>query len=589
MREETAAEWYQKRLHEVEAGYDKARSANTNSLLILLGSIAAFVCLVASAARWLSLLPLGLAIFCWRWHGKNRDRWLRVTRTRQYYRRGSDRVENRWAGSGFSGEEFRTPHHVYDLDLQITGQGSLFELLCTARTGIGRRRLAAHLLGPCDVSEARVRQEAVRELAPRDDLREHIALLGRFDFQESTWEVFSDWMDTPAATAPSVVRIVALLVSLALCLTLLAGIGTSVPWRDLAWWIASPFAVLMAIAWYFRGRTSELNKAASRVGVEIDVVRAGIEYVAELKVESARLTELQNRLILSDAMGSLRHLHRLTNGLTECAKPQFDLLSQAFAARTQLCFAIEGWKQKHGPALRGWLEAWGEFEALTAISGYARENPEYVYPEFTDGAKSFEATDLGHPLLPDAACVRNDVKLGDGNRFYVISGSNMSGKSTLLRSIGLAAVLAKAGAPVRARRLQLHDLNVFASLSIVDSVLEGKSKFLAEVERVRAMAEAARQGGVLFLIDEILSGTNSRDRRAASEAVVRSLIAHGAVGALSTHDLALTEIATIEGLDGSNVHMGSRPGGGPLDFDYLLKPGVTQETNALAIVHMMGL
>jgi DNA mismatch repair ATPase MutS len=184
--------------------------------------------------------------------------------------------------------------------------------------------------------------------------------------------------------------------------------------------------------------------------------------------------------------------------------------------------------------------------------------------------------------------VRNDVELGNGNRFYVVSGSNMAGKSTLLRSIGLNVVLANAGAPVRASSMRLTHLEVFASLSIVDSILEGKSKFLAEVERVRRMLECAHGAPVLFLIDEILSGTNSRDRRVASEAVIRALVGCGAIGALSTHDLALTEIAGLDGLAGSNVHMGARPGNDPMDFDYLLKPGVTQETNALAIAAMMG-
>jgi DNA mismatch repair ATPase MutS len=165
----------------------------------------------------------------------------------------------------------------------------------------------------------------------------------------------------------------------------------------------------------------------------------------------------------------------------------------------------------------------------------------------------------------------------------------MAGKSTLLRSIGTNVILANAGAPVRADSLRLSTFDVFASLSIVDSILEGKSKFLAEVERVRQMLDRAHEAPVLFLIDEILSGTNSRDRRIASEAVVRALVTRGAIGALSTHDLALTEIAELPGLAGSNVHMGARAGKDPMDFDYLLKAGVTSEANALAIVAMMGI
>jgi DNA mismatch repair ATPase MutS len=185
--------------------------------------------------------------------------------------------------------------------------------------------------------------------------------------------------------------------------------------------------------------------------------------------------------------------------------------------------------------------------------------------------------------LPRASCVANDVELAP---FYVISGSNMSGKSTLLRAIGLNAVLAFAGAPVRASALRVSKLSIFASLSVTDSLLNGKSRFLAEVDRLRQAIESS--GPALFLVDEIFSGTNSRDRRIAAEVVVRALVKQGAIGALSTHDLALTEIANAEGLSGVNVHMGSRDGSDPLDFDYLLKPGVTKEANGLAIARLAG-
>jgi DNA mismatch repair ATPase MutS len=251
--------------------------------------------------------------------------------------------------------------------------------------------------------------------------------------------------------------------------------------------------------------------------------------------------------------------------------------------------AIEQWRVAHGESLRIWLHTWAEFEALNALAAYGYENPENTFPEFVSGEACFEACELGHPLLPRASCVVNDVELTRKSPFYVVSGSNTSGKSTLLRTIGLNAVLAFAGAPVRARALRLSGLSTVASLSVVDSLLNGKSKFLAEVDRLRRAIESAEQDRpVLFLVDEIFSGTNSRDRRTAAEAVVRTLVNRGAIGALSTHDLALTEIATSEGMSGVNVHMGSRAEGDAMDFDYRLKPGITTEANALAIARMAG-
>lgn len=581
------------KIHETSEAIRRAEAANNLSMRALIGAIVLMGWLIYAAFDktvpvWSFLLPLPIVILAGKWHGRNRDRWLRLIRLRKFHERALERLEDRWHGNGFTGEEYRIAHHVYDVDLQILGKGSLFELLSTMRTGVGRRQLAKYLLNPCQIDEIKARQHAVRELAPQNQLREQIELLGQFSFQESNWGVFSDWVVVAARPAPPAVRAAALASSIALSLVALIGFSTGIPWSVLAPWIPSLLAGLISIAWFYRGRTNALNAAASRVGVEIGVVREGIELIAGAKLQSERLVAIQRRLSAADAASALRKLERMTNALAEFEKPWFDLPAQALALRTQVCFAIEKWKLLYASQLESWLDAWGEFEALAAISGYTWEHPDDVFPEFAEGGVSFASRDLGHPLIPIAACVRNDVVLGAENHFYVISGSNMAGKSTLLRSIGLNVVLANAGAPVRAAWMCLTRLEVFASLSIVDSILEGKSKFLSEVERVRTMLECARTAPVLFLIDEILSGTNSRDRRTASEAVIRALVNSGAIGALSTHDLALTELAGLDGMAGSNVHMGAKAGNDPMDFDYLLKPGVTQETNALAIAAMMG-
>jgi DNA mismatch repair ATPase MutS len=249
--------------------------------------------------------------------------------------------------------------------------------------------------------------------------------------------------------------------------------------------------------------------------------------------------------------------------------------------------AMEDWKRRCGASLRAWIDDWAEFEALNCLAGYAYEHPEDAVPELVEKAACFEATGLGHPLLHGP--VRNDIELGERTRFYVISGSNMAGKSTLLRAIGLNAVLANAGAPVRAARARISVFSVVASLSMPDSLLEGKSKFLAEMERIKnAIAEARTGEPAPFVIDEILSGTNSLDRRLVTEHVVRELLREGAVGSLSTHDLALTEVAKIPELRGRSLHMASREESAPLDFDFLLKPGVYTGSNAVAIARMAG-
>jgi DNA mismatch repair ATPase MutS len=321
------------------------------------------------------------------------------------------------------------------------------------------------------------------------------------------------------------------------------------------------------------------------MSVETPVLRQGLLLMEETQFRSAKLRRLREQVC--NGSGSIRKLERLLDALDQRNKDWFYVPSRAFAAGTQLCMAIEQWRKEHAESLKLWLGAWAEFEALNALAAYSYENPDHTFPEFRSGAAHFDAREMGHPLLAHGSCIANDVDLSRKCPFYVVSGSNMSGKSTLLRAVGLNAVLAFAGAPVRARALRLSGLTIVASAAVVDSLLSGKSKFLAEVDRLRlAIESAVPDRPVLFLVDEILSGTNSRDRRIAAEAVVRTLVERGAIGILSTHDLALTEIA--RGMGGVNMHMGSRNEGDPMDFDYRLKPGVTTETNALSIARMAG-
>jgi len=261
-------------------------------------------------------------------------------------------------------------------------------------------------------------------------------------------------------------------------------------------------------------------------------------------------------------------------------------------AGTHAAIGLDRWRRTFEAPMRRWLAAWAEFEGLVALGTYAAEHEENVYPELVEGeAPVLDVEGMVHPLLPRAMAVANDVVLGGDVQFLLISGSNMAGKSTLLRALGANVVLGMAGAPVPVGRMRMSALRVGASLALTDSLAEGKSKFLAEVERLRDLLQMARAwpGQTLFLIDEIFSGTNSADRRAAAEAVVRGLVESGAVGALSTHDLALAELAETEELRGRNVHMASPDESDPLGFDYKLKPGVNRTTNALAIVRLLGL
>jgi DNA mismatch repair ATPase MutS len=252
--------------------------------------------------------------------------------------------------------------------------------------------------------------------------------------------------------------------------------------------------------------------------------------------------------------------------------------------------AIEAWRTRHGASVEGWLAAVGQLEALCSVAGYAWEHPDDAYPVIEEGEARFEAEALGHPLIAESRCVRNDVALGGVTRVLIVSGSNMSGKSTLLRAVGTNAVLAQAGAPVRAARLRLSQLRLGATLRIRDSLQEGTSRFYAELVRLRDLVRIA-DGPVplLFLLDEILHGTNSHDRRLGAAAVVRGLVLRGAIGLVTTHDLALSEVVDDPDIHAVNVHFEDRLEEGQMVFDYRMRPGVVRTSNALALMQTLGL
>jgi DNA mismatch repair ATPase MutS len=256
----------------------------------------------------------------------------------------------------------------------------------------------------------------------------------------------------------------------------------------------------------------------------------------------------------------------------------------------QVAYAAESWRRAHGNAVRSWLKAVGEAEALLSLSGYSYEHPDDPFPDFVEGPPCFLAEQLGHPLIPTAKCVRNDVSVCGETRVLLISGSNMSGKSTLMRAVGINTVLAMVGAPVRARRLQLTPLQIGASILINDSLQEGSSRFYAEITRLRQICDLAeKHPPVLFLLDELLQGTNSKDRLIGAEGVVRALLASGAIGLISTHDLALTSLGERSDPRLHNVHLQDEIEDGKMRFDFKLHDGVVTKSNGVELMRLIGL
>jgi DNA mismatch repair ATPase MutS len=497
------------------------------------------------------------------------------------------RIEDRWADFGETGDRFNDPHHVYAADLDLFGNASLFQLLSTARTRMGEERLAQWLLSPSPIEEISRRHSAVRELREELDLREDLNVLGEdarvgvhpdelVKWAESSNQVGTPWM---AWVAP-----------------MLAGLAvlSAVVWA--IWDIVTPFVIVVAVEAFL---TYGLRKSLDPVlhGTEnafrdLELLAGVLERVESHSFDGPQLRGLQHELVSSgvtahEAIARLRTLVDLINSRHDMF---VRLIDAPLMYSVQVAHAAARWRRAHGRAVRRWLAIVGEMEALFSLSAYSYEHPSDPFPEIIQEVATFEAQGLGHPLLPAAVCVRNNVSITGPTRVLLVSGSNMSGKSTLLRAVGINTVLAMAGAPVRAARLRLTPLQVGASIRINDSLQEGSSRFYAEITRLRQTVDfAGANPPLLFLLDELLQGTNSKDRRIGGEGIVRALVERGSIGLVSTHDLALTDISGP--LDGQlrNVHFQDELAGGRMTFDYTLHDGVVTKSNGLELMRSIGL
>jgi hypothetical protein len=539
---------------------------------------------------WLILAPVAAFIVLVRNHEpviRQRDE---TARAMAFYERGLARIEDRWAGTGEPGDRFRDDTHLYANDLDLFGRGSLFELLSIARTRAGEAKLAGWLTGPAVPGEIAARQHSVAEFAPMLDLRETLSLAGSDVAAGVHGEELVSWAEAPLFLKPLWVRWVAVAVTvsvIASAVIFLSG-GAEEPLQ-----IALLLQVLFA--WPQQKRVERALHRAAAAARDLDILGHLLEQLERQQFSTARLRALRQALDAGDgrASSAIRSLHRLVELHDWQHNLIFLFISILLLWGTHVAWAIEAWRARHGRHIRGWLDAVAEFEALSSLSAYKFEHPADPFPAIvTDELSSalFDGTELGHPLIPAARCVRNDVRMVGDHQLLVVSGSNMSGKSTLLRTVGINAVLAQAGATVRAGSLRLSPLRVGATLRIQDSLQEGRSRFYAEITRVRALADLANgPARLLFLLDELFHGTNSHDRLIGASGVLRSLLNRGAIGLVTTHDLALTSIVRALAPRAVNVHFEDRFEGGDIHFDYRMKAGPVSRSNAIALMRAVGL
>jgi hypothetical protein len=601
------------------------RDADRTSQLRLAAFALGVGCAIALAGAWgpRGLLVPGVAVaiaaytFAAARHATQRRgaAWAGVRRL--VCEQGARRVARAWTALASPLVDAPPRDHPYGADLDVTGHASLGRLLDVTSAGPGRRTLMAWLLDDVPpVSELRERQAAVRELAPafewRETLTAHAWTAGasrRSDVDGFlTWAEREPWL----LRRRGIVWASRLLPFLIVPTALLAlatlwwqfGVAPRPNWwiADVAafaraWWTLPLLAGILLSALARRALTEGLQSAMAHLS-GLAAYAAMLAHVQSAPFGAARFVVTKVRVATGG--GAAQELSRL-GSLVRLAEARYSPMAHAVLQLFGLwdfhvLAGLEQWQRTSGAHARDWLAALGEAEALSALATLAHDNPDWVMPEMVDGAARIDARALGHPLLPTASRVNNDVLVGPPGTFVLVTGSNMSGKSTLLRAIGTNVVLAQAGGPVCAASMLLTPVDIWTSIRIDDSLEAGVSLFMAELRRLKRIVDAARDPRrprpLLYLLDEMLHGTNTAERRIAARRVLKHLVTAGAIGAVTTHDLTLADDPALDGV-AQRVHFTEqfeqRDGAMTMMFDYRLRPGLATSANALKLLAMIGL
>ena len=584
-------EQYSARLREREARLLRgerlhARLGNARLALGVSFLITAWLCFgpYAIALPWL-LVPttafIGLVIY----HRRVRGWQARAQRAVEFYRTGLERIRDRWHGSGPVGGQFDVQHHIYAADLDLFGKDSLYQMLSAARTQMGENTLAQWLLAPADSAAIRERHSSIADLRGRLDWREELAVQGDSSRIELRCDRVIDWAQSPNRLDRPWIRWTAPLLAL-------LAVAAALAWAiaGLRFPLLAVLLVELALTYLLRDPVRTATTAVETAYEDLKGLSLLLNRIETERFEAAPLRALVLRLSSHSigASAAFSRLATIVNFIESRRNPFLQPFMLPLMYPLQAALAAERWRAAHGNAIRAWLDVLGEIEALVSLARYSYEHPEYPFPEFIEGAAAFQADELGHPLIAAAARVCNDVDMSGSTRVLLVSGSNMSGKSTLLRAVGINTVLAMAGAPVCAKRLQLTPLQIGASIRVNDSLHEGSSRFYAEITRLRQLFEPAALP-LLYLLDELLQGTNSSDRRIGAQGVIRALLERGAIGLVSTHDLALTEIAGLDAHALVNVHFEDEFIDGKLKFDFKLRNGIITKSNGIELMRSIGL
>jgi MutS domain V len=548
-------------------------------------------------------LPAVLALVAFavlvRWHGRLSSRLRRALLRKQLNDEALWRLARDWERLPVRPLAPIPAEHPYAADLDVTGRASLLGLLDTTTTRTGAAALGGWLLAPAEPATILDRQRAAAELAPLLGLREELQLLGRLrGWPGPDPEPFLRWAEQGGL--PAGWRAMRAWAWIGPALALVLGVLWLAHVLPLPLWL--PVLVVNAFVGLGLGARVEASLAQVRAHQGALAAYAGqLDLLtgagAGAALEASRLRHLREAATAGGlpAPRLLRRLDAIVGYAVHPASAQYLLFQSVLLWNVHVLAALERWRALAGSRARGWMDALGELEALAALGALAHAHPAWAWPDVDPDADRLEGTALGHPLIAPDRRVDNDVALGPPGAVLLVTGSNMSGKSTLLRALGTNAVLAAAGGPVCAASLRLPPLRIWTSMRIADSLERGVSHFLAELQRLKQVVEAVDEatacGGppVCYLLDEMLQGTNTAERGVAARAILAHLAAGRAIGAVSTHDLTLAadqEAARLVHFRETVAGDGEAPA---MTFDYRLRPGIATSTNALRLVGLIGL
>jgi hypothetical protein len=538
------------------------------------------------------LLEIGAVIWLIALHTRLRHERDALKRLIDVNHRAIARLDLRWNDLPAPPDQEIPRDHPFAWDLNIVGDASLLRRIGTPVTDGGWRTLTSRLTSTDRVDDVPQRQTAIQELAPEIDIRQRVeANALRDEGTLKSPEALLAWAEGSGQlqSSPRLRWFAHLspIVTVGLMLAQATGLLSYPLWL-------MPLVIQILVSQTIATDASRQVRQIAPLQREI----AGyVDIFSEIERSNPKaplLTDLHQTLSHDDAAASIGRLSRVCSLAIPAGTLLYTPMQMLFLWDVNVLSVMERWQSNSGHRIRAWLDAVAQWEALSALSVLAHDHPSWSFPDVDPAHETLTAQRLRHPLIPESDAIGNDIEVGPPGKIVFVTGSNMSGKSTLLRAVGINAVLARSGAPVAADRCRMPSLDIRSCMRVEDSIDRGVSFFMAELLRLKAVVDAAKSATdqpVLYLLDEILQGTNTAERQIASRQVMKSLASSHAIGAVSSHDLELFDAAALEEL-AIPVHFAEqfdRSTTPPqMHFDYHLRPGIATSTNALALMEMLG-